>query len=184
MSLLLASVALSSVGCLGFGGPLLPETDGGDDEASESDSGTGSETTEHPCGPTSGVVERVIDGDTMVLESGDRVRYILVNTPEITDGKNECWGSQASDYNSMQVLGRTVTIEYDQECRDQYGRLLGYVSVEDLEINRALLENGFACILHISPNGDSRLAEYQALENEAKTAEIGMWGACATVSCD
>jgi micrococcal nuclease len=177
----LLSASASVAGCLGFGGPLVGDEDDGQGESTETSAETG---TEHHCGPTSGVVDRVIDGDTIVLESGDRVRYILVDTPEITAGKNECWGAEARDYNQMLVEGRSIGIEYDQECQDQYGRLLAYVSVDELEVNRALLEGGFACILHISPNGDGAFAEYQALENTAKQAGVGMWSACADVSCE
>lgn len=168
-------------GCLGFGGPLLAETD---DDGEESDSESETGPPEHECGPTVGVVAWVIDGDTIVLETGEHVRYILVNTPEITDGHNECYGAEGRDFNDMMVAGKTVTLEYDQECRDIYDRLLAYVSVDELEINRALLEQGYACILHVPPNGNARLAEYQALEAAAREAGVGMWSACGTVACE
>jgi micrococcal nuclease len=184
---LLAVLAASSSGCLGFGGPLLVET--GDEDGEESDSSSdstdgGSETSpdQHHCGPTSAVVDHVLDGDTIVLESGERVRYILVDTPELST--DDCWAQEATLYNEMLVAGRTITIEYDQECEDIYGRLLAYVSVDDVEVNRKLLELGFACFLHIPPNGDDRWPEYQALETAAKQDGVGMWGACATVACD
>lgn len=174
------AVLMSSLGagCLGFGGPLVAETD----EESESDSETGPEP--HPCGPTSAVVAYVIDGDTIVLESGEHVRYLLVDTPETTEEPPDCYAIDARDYNNMLVTGREITLAYDQECEDFYGRLLAYVSVGDVEINRTLLEDGYACILHISPNGDDRVAEYQGLEDTAKAAGVGMWGACGTVACD
>jgi micrococcal nuclease len=170
----------SAAGCLGFGGPLIAETD--DDSESESETGPAS----NECGPTSAVVAYVVDGDTIVLESGDRVRYILVDTPEVTNGSSECYGDEARDYNDMLVTGQSITLVYDEECRDNYGRLLAYVSVGELEVNRTLLENGYACILHISPNGDDRVAEYQALEDMAKAAGVGMWSesVCGTVACD
>ncbi len=171
----------SGAGCLGFGGPLVADTD--DDSESETD--TGPEPSD--CGPTSAVVDHVVDGDTIVLESGDRVRYILVDTPETTNGKHDCFGAEAREYNHMLVAGRSVTLAYDRECRDSYGRLLAYVTVDeldDLEVNRTLLEDGYACILHISPNGDGLVGEYQALEDMAKAAGVGMWSACGTVACD
>ena len=119
-----------------------------------------------------------------MLESGDRIRYILVDTPEITNGKNDCYGDEARDFNHMLVTGRDVVLTYDDECRDTYGRLLAYVSVGETEVNRTLLEDGYACVLHISPNGDDRVAEYQQLEDMAKTSGVGMWSACGTVACD
>jgi micrococcal nuclease len=174
--LLIAQLGLPCAGCLGFGGPLVAETD------DDSDSETG--TPPSPCGPTTAVVDHVIDGDTISLDSGERVRYILIDTPEITNGSNDCYGAEARDYNHTLVTGRTITIVYDEECQDRYGRLLGYVSVGELEVNRTLLEDGYACILHISPNGDDRFAEYQALEDMAKADEVGMWSACGTVACE
>jgi micrococcal nuclease len=173
-------LGLPSMGCLGFGGPLVGETD----EDDEADSGSESGPALHPCGPTSAVVDYVIDGDTVVLEDGQRVRYLLIDTPEITKDANDCYGAEARDYNNMLVTGRTIEIEYDEECQDRYGRLLAYVSVGELDINSTLLEGGYACILHIPPNGDGRLAEYQALENMAKADGAGMWTACGTVACE
>jgi micrococcal nuclease len=169
-------LSLTCAGCLGFGGPLVAETD---DEESDSETGTPPSS----CGPTSAVVDYVLDGDTIVLDSGEHVRYILVDTPEISNGA-DCYGYEARDYNHTLVAGRTITIEYDQECQDRYGRLLAYVSVGEQEVNRTLLEDGYACVLHISPNGDDRFAEYQALEDQAKADDVGMWSACGTVACE
>ncbi len=177
-------------GCIEFGGPLVGEGDEqADDETdTETDTGTdteaGTDTGEERCGPSVGEVAHVVDGDTVVLTTGDRVRYILVDTPEVTKGKNECWGSQATDHNASLVLNRTISLTYDVECEDIYGRLLAYVTVGDVEVNRTLLESGDACYLHVPPNGDGRAAEYQALETAAKEGGIGMWGACGTILCD
>lgn len=170
---------LPFTGCLGFGGPLV-----GDDEDADAETGADETGIEDRCGPSTAVVDYVIDGDTVVLDSGEHVRYLLVDTPEITDGKNECWGSQATEHNAALVIDQPVTLTYDVECEDQYGRLLAYVAVDDLEINRELLETGNACLLHIPPNGNGRAAEYQALETAAKQSGVGMWGACGTVYCD
>ncbi len=172
----------STSGCLGFGGPLTDS----DDDAADEDSGTGGETGEPEprCGPPIGYVDHVVDGDTIVLNSGERIRYILVNTPEITDGKNECWGTQATEHNAALVLNKALTLTYDVECEDKYGRLLAYVRVGEVEVNRVLLESGDACFLHIPPNGNGLAAEYLALEAAAKEAGVGMWGACGTIQCD
>ncbi len=135
------------------------------------------------CGPTQALVTRVIDGDTIELENGERVRYLLIDTPESTQNKNECWGEEAALYNRQLVEGETVNLEYDQECSDNYGRLLAYVSLEGSDINALLLERGYACLLHIPPNGNERVDEYQALETTAQTKEFGMWGQCYPVEC-
>ena len=72
-------------------------------------------TTDEPpetsrCGPVSAEVAEVIDGDTIVLGGGEKVRYLLVDTPEITNGKNECFGAEARNFNAEYVLGRTVEL--------------------------------------------------------------------------
>jgi len=174
---LVAMLGAIGPACLDFGGPLT-------NEVGAVDSDTDSDSDEDRCGPSTGFVLYVIDGDTVVLDSGERIRYLLVDTPEITMGKNECWGQEASDYNASLVQQQTLTLTYDVECEDQFGRLLAYVSVGEIDVNRALLEGGHACVLHIQPNGNERVSEYKALQAAAKEAGVGMWGACGTVACE
>jgi micrococcal nuclease len=175
-------ISLPCVGCLGLDGPLVAETDDDGDGDSESESETGPAPS--GCGPSTGVVDHVVDGDTIELDDGTRVRYLLIDTPEITNGKNDCFGAEAREYNHTLVTGRTITLAYDEECQDRFGRLLAYVSEGELDVNRTLLEEGYACILHISPNGDDLVSEYQALEDMAKADGVGMWSACGTVACE
>ncbi|MEJ7596711.1 MAG: thermonuclease family protein [Kofleriaceae bacterium] len=136
------------------------------------------------CGPTEGVVARIIDGDTVELESGETIRYLLVNTPETTGGKDECYGQNAVTFNTDLVLGKQVTIEYDVECEDRFGRTLAYISVAGQEVNALLVERGFGCVLHIPPNGDDRADEFDALEDAAKAADRGLWGSCSPIPCN
>jgi micrococcal nuclease len=136
------------------------------------------------CGPDRSVIARVIDGDTVELEDGERVRYLLVDTPEITNGKNDCFGAEARDFNRDLVEGREVELSYDRECRDTYDRLLAYVSLDGRDVNALLVERGYACVLHIPPNGEERIDEFESLEDEAMAGMVGLWGACAEVTCD
>ena len=140
----------------------------------------GKEALAQRCGPAVGVVERVIDGDTIVLESGEKVRYLLVDTPEITSGKHDCYGQEAADYNAEIVLGQEVELTYDVECSDAYGRLLAYVEAPDGEINTLLVSRGYACVLEIPPNGAERSAEFEAMEARAQDDRAGLWGSCAS----
>lgn len=137
-----------------------------------------------PCGPTEAVVERVIDGDTIQLVGGEKIRYLMINTPETTGGKNECYGANAVTFNTDLVLGKTVTLRYDVDCEDRYQRTLAYVSVDGQEVNTLMIERGYACLLHIPPNGDDRLDEFKALERAANTARRGLWGACDPIPCN
>ncbi|HUH05127.1 MAG TPA: thermonuclease family protein [Kofleriaceae bacterium] len=140
--------------------------------------------TGEDCGPSSAVVTRVIDGDTIEIESGERVRYLNIDTPEITNGKNDCYGAEARQFNEDLVLGKPVTLRYDTECTDRFDRLLAYVRVQDREVNSLLVERGYACVLIIPPNGADRADEFTFLESQARAAERGMWGACEVVTCD
>lgn len=135
------------------------------------------------CGPSTGVVAEVIDGDTIVLDSGEKIRYLMVDTPEITHGLNECYGLEARDFNSSLVLGYKVRLEYDVQCTDAYDRLLAYVYVDNREVNSLLVERGYACVLYIPPNGKDRVDEFQTLEDLAKGRGTGMWGDCPEVPC-
>ena len=134
------------------------------------------------CGPTSGLVVNVVDGDTIDLASGERIRYLMIDTPELSS--DDCYAQEATLLNSQLVLDREVTLEYDVECEDRYGRLLAYVYVGDNEINTVMVERGYACLLHIPPNGEDRRDEFAALENLARTEGRGMWGQCEVVTCD
>lgn len=134
------------------------------------------------CGPSEGVVAQVIDGDTIDLASGERVRYLMIDTPESTV-EQECWGPEAKAANEMLVSGQTVQLSYDLECEDEFGRLLAYVSVSGQVINEVLVERGHACVLHIPPNGEALVDTYEALEYEAEQLNKGLWSACDPAPC-
>jgi micrococcal nuclease len=136
------------------------------------------------CGPSEAVVRRVIDGDTVELATGERVRYLLVDTPESTGGAVECFGLEARDENRALVEGRRVSLRYDAVCRDRYDRLLAYVTVDGIDVNALLIEEGYACTLVIPPNGSERAAEFLALEQGARDRALGLWGDCPAIPCD
>ncbi len=129
------------------------------------------------CGPSSAVVTRVVDGDTVELDTGEKVRYLCVNTPEISPPA-ECFGSEAAAFNRDLVEGKEVTLEYDVECRDMYDRLLAFVRVGGQEVNSVLVERGYARVLIIAPNCEERGPEFEQLEIEARNAAVGLWGTC------
>ena len=135
-------------------------------------------------GPQEAVVAEVIDGDTVELDTGERVRYLLIDTPEITGGKSDCWGAEARDFNRDLVLGKTIRLEYDEVLMDDYDRLLAYIELDGRGINELLVERGHACVLHIPPNGNDRIDEFESLEFAARMGMVGMWGACEDVTCD
>jgi len=135
------------------------------------------------CGARQAEVARIIDGDTIELVGGERVRYLMIDTPETTGGKSECYGANAVTLNTELVLGKTVELGHDVECEDPYGRTLAYVTVSGREVNALMVERGYACVLHIPPNGDGRAGEFEAIEDAARVARRGLWGACDPIPC-
>lgn len=137
------------------------------------------------CGPSSGTVQAVVDGDTFDLSDGRRVRLLLVDTPEITNGHDDCYGQEAADFTRGLIEDAQVQLSYDEAaCKDRYGRTLAYVKAGDTELNTALVTQGYACSLYIKPGGEARAAEFDTYESEAKTNRTGMWGVCTLIPCD
>lgn len=140
--------------------------------------------TTSKCGPTSGAVDFVVDGDTFQLMDGTKIRLLLVDTPETTQGKNDCWGLEAKTFTTSQLAGKTVTLSYDEAaCTDRFGRTLAYVTADGVDVNAELMKRGLACFLYISPGGSARQDEFATWEAEAKTNRTGMWGACTSIPC-
>lgn len=136
------------------------------------------------CGPATGQVDYVIDGDTLVLLDGTKIRLLLVDTPEITKGKNDCYGQEAATFTTNFVSGKTLQLSYDEgSCTDRYGRTLAYVKVDGAELNTQLAQQGYACFLYVKPGGEARQDEFATYEAEAKTNRTGMWGSCSVIPC-
>lgn len=140
--------------------------------------------TASKCGPSTAQVDYVVDGDTIDLVGGTRVRLLLVDTPETTGGKNDCYGQEAKAFTVSQLAGKTVELTYDEaSCTDRYGRTLAWVKVDGVELNAELAKRGLACFLYIAPGGSARSTEFEGYEAEARTNRVGMWGACTDIPC-
>lgn len=134
--------------------------------------------------PGAATVAEVIDGDTVIVRIGGRrehVRLLGIDTPETVDPRKpvQCFGREASR-RTKELLppGTAVRLERDIEARDVYHRLLAYVRRADgTFVNLALLEEGFARVLTIPPNG-AYTASFVAAARGAAEARRGMWGAC------
>lgn len=127
-------------------------------------------------------VQRAVDGDTIELTGGTKVRYIGVNTPEThhpTKGV-QCFGKEAAAFNGQLVAGKRVLLTKDVSETDRYGRLLRFVYLEDgTFINKFLLEKGYAEVLTYPPD-ISKSKEFLAVQSEARAARIGLWGVCSS----
>jgi len=123
--------------------------------------------------PDTALVTQVIDGDTIVIEGGYRVRYIGIDTPEIHP-ELEPFGMEALEANQELVEGKIVRLERDVSQTDKYGRLLRYVYVDGILVNAELVRLGLAEAKAYPP--DTRYQEdLEQLEGEAREAGWGMW---------
>ena len=128
------------------------------------------------------VVTRAVDGDTLLLESGHRVRLLGVDTPETvhpTRGE-EPFGREASDFAKARTTGRAVTLEFDRERTDHYDRVLAWVFVGDELLNESLVAAGLSPVVRISPLRPDYEKRLLAAERAAKAAGLGIWSDAAT----
>ena len=122
-------------------------------------------------------VKWVVDGDTVVLVDGQKVRYIGINAPELAheDHDAEPFAEVSKRFNALLVNRRKVRLEYDRERFDRYRRLLAYVFLENATfVNAEILSNGYAYLLKKRPNlkYDKILLQSQ---RSAMSAKKGIW---------
>lgn len=130
------------------------------------------------------LVVKVIDGDTIEIEGGQKVRYLGVDTPETKDPRKpvQCFGKEAGNKNRTLVEGKRVILEKDISDADKYGRLLryAYLPLPDgslLFVNDFLIREGFAKVLTIPP--DVKYAEqFLEAQRNAREAKLGLWKMC------
>jgi micrococcal nuclease len=115
-------------------------------------------------------VKEVTDGDTIVLNNGKTVRYIGVDTPE----KDELFFPEATEANREMLCGKKISLEYDIEKQDTYGRTLAYVWVDSVLVNAELIKKGLASVYCFSPNLKYR-DRFLSLQKQARERKIGIW---------
>lgn len=150
--------------------------------ASASTTASSSASSTDPAAPRTATVERLIDGDTIVLSGGERVRVIGIDTPEISSPV-QCYGPEAL-VNAEEILpvGSTVQLTPDpsQGSLDRYGRTLAYVSNEEGgDFGLAQIQGGYAReYTYTKSRPYVRQGLYLAEQNEAKNIHAGLWGSC------
>jgi micrococcal nuclease len=125
---------------------------------------------------------RVIDGDTIDVGFDgviERVRLILIDTPEVSGGV-ECYGREASARTAALLpVGSTVTLERDVSERDRFDRLLRYMYIADGRmLNEVLVADGFATVATFPPDV-KHLDRLREAEAAARAGSRGLWSACA-----
>lgn len=137
------------------------------------------------------LVTRAVDGDTLKLENGERVRLIGMDTPEMHEsnklyrdashqhqdvGVIQALGRRAYQFTKGLVEGKNVSLEFDVERHDKYGRILAYVYLKDgTFVNAEIVKQGYASLMTIPPN--VKYADlFQKLYKEAREKKRGLWG--------
>lgn len=130
-------------------------------------------------------IERVVDGDTVVLSSLGKTRLIGMNTPETVAPAQrrgapvECFGKEASARTrALLPVGGSVNVEVDKAPTDKFGRALAYLYLPDgTFVNGALVKEGYARAKAYPPNVRYK-AQLAELEKQAKSERRGLWGTC------
>lgn len=121
-------------------------------------------------------VERVIDGDTIELDRGERVRLIGVDTPESVHPEKpvERFGKEASEFTRKMAEGKKVRLEFDEDTKDRYGRTLAYVYLEDgTFLNAEIVKQGYGFAYTKYPF--KYMEEFRQYEREAHESGLGLW---------
>jgi micrococcal nuclease len=125
-------------------------------------------------------VIRVVDGDTIEVQFSNKavatVRMIGVNTPETVHPNKpvEKYGKEASNYTKKRLTNKTVTLEFDVQIKDKYGRLLAYIWLGKELYNETLVKEGYANVMTIQPNVKYQ-KKFLAAEQAARKAKKGLW---------
>jgi endonuclease YncB( thermonuclease family) len=122
------------------------------------------------------VVTKVIDGNTVMLENGDTVRYLGIDAPHLkkSEGGPQFYAREAAKFNKSIVLLKKVRLELDVDKKDAQGRILAYVYVKNVFVNGELVRLGYARAAVSPPNVKHRdlLLRYQ---KEAAVRYAGLW---------
>lgn len=136
------------------------------------------------------LVRRVPDGDTLVLENGQKVRLIGVDTPEMSDTSRnrdtarrnkldativDGYAQLAKDFARELVEGKQVRLEYDWQREDKYGRVLAYVYRQEdgLFVNAEIIRQGYGVPIVYFPFRYKK--DFELMRDQARTQKRGFW---------
>ena len=130
------------------------------------------------------VVAHVIDGDTIELVDGRRVRLVQIDTPE---KRTECYGEESAALTRRLLPpGTEVRIEQDPALDqvDRFGRKLAYVWKDDEDVNVTLVREGAAGVWFYDGRRGRHASELLRAAERARAQEKGLWGACPLARFD
>jgi micrococcal nuclease len=131
-------------------------------------------------------IRNVVDGDTVTLEDGRKIRFLYIDTPETVKENTPvmCFGPEASTMTKKLLEGKQVWLRSDKEKADQYGRDLRLIflagdntDLPERSINAILVKGGFARARFYKPNYMYQ-NEFKQYETEAKSKNLGVWSNC------
>lgn len=121
------------------------------------------------------IVSKAIDGDTLELQDGTRVRLIGVDTPEFGDGRPEAQAVEARTFTRKMVVGRQVHLQFDRERFDKYHRVLAFVHIDGKCLNEELAKAGLGRVMTRFRYSSLMRKRLLAAETEAKGKRVGIW---------
>lgn len=122
-------------------------------------------------------VERVVDGDTIVVAPQATVRLIGVDTPETVRPEHpvEPFGPEATAFAQAFLSGGAARLAFDRERFDRYGRHLAYVWVNGRMLNEELLRAGLARYEPQFRYSESVKGRFRQAQKQAQNAHLGIW---------
>lgn len=140
-------------------------------------------------------IVRVVDGDTLEVKiqgQSEKVRLIGVDTPEVHESDKlrrdagrtkqdketiKALGKRASNFTKSLIhAGDQVNLEYGQEPRDKYQRLLAFVWLSDGRLlNETIICEGYAVALTRYPFRSDYMERFRACERQAREKNKGLW---------
>ena len=122
--------------------------------------------------PTEATVLSVIDGDTIFIHDGSKVRYLGINTPE----RGKPFYEQALEANRKLVEGKKIKLEYDDYKKDQYDRILAWVFVDGKNASEEIVKLGLAPV-DLYSHRKPLIYQDQLFkaQEEAKKSKLGLW---------
>lgn len=124
---------------------------------------------------TGEIVSRVIDGDTLELAGGQKVRLKGINTPE----NSEWLDVEATRFVKGMVENKSVEIE--SHGFDKYGRMLAYIFIDRKNLNSEILEKGFGTLYYYEK--DLHYDELKQAEEFARLNRLGIWKKSSNSEC-
>jgi endonuclease YncB( thermonuclease family) len=126
-------------------------------------------------------VKKVIDGDTVILDSGEHVRLVGIQAPEIArdDSSGQPYGPEATETLKKLIGNQKIRLEMAEEPRDRHGRILAYLYPQNGNGEGEMLQIGMlkagAAMLYTFPANTVHVEAFRKAENNARASQKGLW---------